>query len=63
MLHPIKFIWKNLSGRFFDKKVAIFCQTKRIFAGRSNATIQKNRDKWRIMRLWEPRCVPTNWLY
>jgi hypothetical protein len=30
-----------LGGRVGDKKVGIYCQTKRIFAGHSSATVKK----------------------
>jgi hypothetical protein len=31
--------------------VAIFCQTKRIFAGRSSATVKKMREVWAFLDL------------
>jgi hypothetical protein len=42
--------------------VAIFCQTKQIFAGRSNATVKKICEVWRKMGLFGPDSVPPNQL-
>jgi hypothetical protein len=42
--------------------VAIFCQTKRIFAGRSSAKVKKMGEVWRKMVLFGPDSVPPNQL-
>jgi hypothetical protein len=42
--------------------VAIFCQTKLIFAGRSLATVKKICEVWRKMGLFWPDSVPPNQL-
>jgi hypothetical protein len=42
--------------------VAIFCQTKRIFAGHSSAMIKKICEVWRKMGLFWPDSVPPNQL-
>jgi hypothetical protein len=38
--------------------VVIFCQKKRIFAGRSSATVKKMGAVWREMGLFGPDSVP-----
>ena len=42
--------------------MAIFWQTKRIFAGRSSATVKKICEVWRKMDLFGPDNVPPNQL-
>jgi hypothetical protein len=42
--------------------VAIFCQTKQIFAGRSSTTVKKICEVWRKMGLFGPDSVPPNQL-
>jgi hypothetical protein len=42
--------------------VAIFCQTKQIFVGRSLATVKKICEVWRKMGLFGPDSVPPNQL-
>ena len=42
--------------------MAIFCQTKQIFAGRSSATLKKICEVWRKVGLFRPDCVPPNQL-
>ena len=44
------------------QKVAIFCQTKPIFAGRSSATVKKICPVWRKMGLFGPDSVPPHQL-
>jgi hypothetical protein len=43
-----------------ETKEAIFCQTKRIFIGRSSATVKKICEVWRKMGLFWPDSVPPN---
>ena len=43
--------------------MTIFCQTKRIFVGRSSATVKKICEGWRKMGLFGPDSVPPNQLH
>jgi hypothetical protein len=58
----LKFYVTGWRGRVCDKKVTIFCQTKRIFVGRSSATVKKICEVGRKMGLFGPDSVPPNQL-
>jgi hypothetical protein len=42
--------------------VAIFCQAKQIFVGRSSATVKKICEVWQKMGLFGPDSAPPNQL-